>query len=919
MMNYFNHFFKRGDGMRKTRGSCFRGNIFGLFAVLFAVSAGMLQAAPFVHQNSNRVNVNFNRGWLFNNTDNINFSTVGYSDASWTQVCLPQQNITVKHMYFNGGTVGSGAGAEFCFTSWYRKHYTPPTTYTGRRFILEFEGVSIIANVYVNGTLVGSHSGGYTPFTVDITGQIVTGQDNVIAVQVNSNRQTGVPPEGGGMDFCVFGGIVRNVHLIVADPLHVEWNWLTIPNAASQTSTPNGIVTSHVRVANHFTASKTCTATTSIVDNTGDVVATGSGSATIASGGYAVITYATTAAVSNFWTPDNPYLYTVYTQVQNGATYVDEYQDRTGFRTVYVVPSVASTGVYINGTRIKVLGLNRHETFPYFGRAAAKRLQRKDADILKYELGCNLVRCSHYTQAPDFIKRCDEIGLMLIQEVPGWSYIGGGSPNTAGTWQGLLMKGLKDMIYRDRNRPSVISFGVRVNESADNDALYGPMNDTARAIDPTRPTHGVRRSNGTVASFLEDIWTRNFADPTSTGPFPWMTTESVGHTITPQVHSWDNDVTQFGQINAHVSEQTTAQNNNYSVGKLGWCAFDYCSQHGNATTNELLATVDVTRRSQTAPYVSMHGVASLTRILKLAGYFFQAQRNPATCGYMVFIANDWRNGSPTTVTVFSNCPTVELFNNGTSLGTRTQGTGFHGALTWTGVTFGTGGTLRAVGTYTGGQVTYQVTTPGTPAAIVLTPDTNVIYDGGDMTRIVVSLVDASGRAVRSRGDSITMSASGAGDFVGEARSALEGGQMAFYVKTRNGVTGTITAQASVIGGSGISAGTTNITVIADPSSPDPSPIVNVVNTPVLTGVIGDPSSPLVLSANVQKTYMTRVWGNRVIVPYGISRICVYDIAGKLLYRHGVQGAKSIDLGKAVGASNTVYIVKFESERTIAAQ
>ena len=869
-----------------------------LLPAVFLMIATAADAAPFVHQSSNRVTLNFNRSWLFNNTDNASFSGTSYNDASWTKVTLPQQNKTIRHAYFNGGTIGTAAGAEWAFVSWYRKHYTPPVDYNGRRFLLEFEAVATVATVYVNGTLVGTHQGAYSPFTIDITSRIITGQDNCIAVQVNATRQTEVPPEGGSIDYCLFGGIVRNVHLIVCDPLHVAWNWVSIPNCTTPSCTPNGIVTSHVRVDNNATTSKTTTAITSIVDNTGNVVATGTGNATVPAGGSAIITYATTSAVTHFWNPDDPYLYSVYTQLQDGGAYVDELTDTTGFRTVF---ASKTTGMcYINGQMIVMRGLNRHESFPYFGRAAATRIQRKDADILKYDLGCNCVRCSHYTQAPDFIKRCDQIGLMLLQEVPGWAYIGGGAPNTPGTWQGYLMQDLKDMMYRDRNRPSIISFGVRVNESADNDALYQVMNDTARAIDPSRPTHGVRRGgNSSVASFLEDIYTRNFGtDPVATDPKPEFITETVGHTITPQIHAWDADVTQLAtgsQLQAHITQQEGSYANAYIMGKLGWCGFDYNSPHNNATANETDSTVDVLHRSLTAPYVSFHGVANLFRIPKLAGYFFQSQRNPVTCGYMVYIANDRTASSPTTVMVFSNCPTVELFRNGVSLGSKSGSVGPdlpHPVFEWTNVA--AGGTLRAIGS--AGGVFHQVSPPGAPVKIVLTPDDTVLNEGGDMTRIVLSLVDSSGRFIRSRGDSITMLATGAGDFIGEARSALEGGQFAFYVKTRENVTGTITCQASVVGASGITAGTAAIQVVTASTS----------------ATLFEP--PQWSSGNLQKIVVTQVRGTRYVVPKGFgvgSVVSLYDLAGKLLYRKVIGNVASIDFGKAISATNAAYIIKLE--------
>jgi beta-galactosidase len=869
--------------------------------VICLIATAFAAAATYAPQNSNRVTLNFNRGWLFSNTDNASFSGgTGFSDATWTKVCLPQQNITIKHAYFNGGTIYTAVGAEYAFTSWYRKHYTPPASYSGRKFLLEFEGVATVATIYVNGTQVGIHQGAYTPFTLDITSRITVGQDNVIAVQVNSARQTGVPPEGGNIDYCVFGGIVRNVHLIVCDPLHVQWNWVSIPNCTTPTCTPNGIVTSHVSVVNNAATSKSVTATTSIVDKTGSVVATGTGTAAIAAGATSVITYPTSSAVTHFWSPDDPYLYTVYTQIQDGSTYVDEFIDTTGFRTI--LASKTTGRCYVNGVMTIMRGLNHHESFPFMGRAASTRLERKDAEILKYDLGCNFVRCSHYPQAPDFIKRCDQLGIFLLEEIPGWSYIGGGDLNTPTSWQGLLLQDLKDMIYRDRNRPSVLTFGVRVNESVDNDALYGPMNDTARAIDPTRPTSGVRRGgNTTVASFLEDIYTRNFgSDPVATDPKPTFITETVGHTITPQIHAWDSDVTQLasaGQLQNHIDEQQASYSNAYEMGKLGWCAFDYNSPHLNATTNETDATVDLLHRSLTPPYESFHGVANIFRIPKFAGMFFQSQRNPATCGYMVYIANDRTPASPSMVLVLSNCPTVELFRDGVSLGSKSGTIGPnlpHPVFQWTGVA--AGGTLKAIGS--AGGVSYQVSPPSAPTKIVLTPDTTVLYDGGDMTRIIVSLVDSSGRYIRSRGDSISMSASGAGDFIGEAKSALEGGQFAFYVKTRDGVMGAITCQASVMGNTAITAGTATITVVAANTAIDQS------------GAIGSSPSQVFSEKNYSRTFL----GSRFVLPAWAQKnahVSVYDLNGRFLFTTASKNG-AIDLGKAVTAQG-IHVVKIAAE------
>ncbi len=850
--------------------------------------ASVGSAATYTPQASNRVNINLDTGWLFIASDNASYSSPATSDASFSKVCLPHANVITKHMYQSPDA--------FRIVSWYRRHFTPPSSYSGRRFLLEFQAVASVAAVYVNGAQVDAngpaaglaHQGAYTPFTIDITANVTPGQDNVIAVQVDSKQHLEIPPEGNtGMDFMVYGGIVRHVNLIVADPLHVDWVFVSTQNP-SQAAPNNPTVSAKTLVVNNSASQKSCTVITSIVDAGNNVAATASSTATVPANGSVTVSQTTSAVSnSNLWSVDRPYLYTVYTQVQDGSTYVDEYSTRTGIRSLTV--SKTDGKCYLNGQAIKLRGLNRHETFPYIGRAAAKRLQRKDADILKYDLGCNMIRTSHYIQAPDFLDRCDEVGMLVLEEIPGWNYLGNAS------WKALEMQNLVDMVVRDRNHPCILTWGCRVNESVD-DTWYQSTNDSARFYDPTRLTCGVRNGNGEAAAyFYEDIWTRNFTDPNSNPTHvPFITTEFGGHTILPQTHSWDSDSFQVNQILNGSNGHALGQNESYATsvwaGLLGWCAFDYNSPHPNATSNE------VGRGNM--GYVSPHGVASIFRLSKCAGYFYQSQRDPSLYGPMVHICNYWTSTSPTSILVVSNCDQVELYQDGALISKKsgTLSTSLpHPCFQWTGVSFKSG-VLKAIGYVNNAAAAMDsVKTPGSPTGLTIVPDTNVIYEGGDMTRVVVSMIDAFGQVLHLRADSVTLSASGAGDFIGEAKTALEGGQMAFYVKTRASQTGTITCQAS---SAGLSASAT-ITVIKDPG-----------------GGTGIPSGRVTQAgaAASAKTWRCVFAGGRFTLPSwaGTSAlISIYDISGKLLYRN-MAASRSIDFAK-FGLAEKVHIVKIAIE------
>lgn len=148
--------------------------------------------------------------------------------------------------------------------------------------------------------------------------------------------------------------------------------------------------------------------------------------------------------------------------------------------------SVSGRRFLLNGRKVKLRGLNRHQSYPYVGLCDAGTMQKNDADILKYELGVNAVRTSHYPQSHYFLERCDEIGLLVFTEMPGWQHIGDE------VWKEQAVENVGEMVTQYRNHTSIILWGVRINESADDDAFYTKTNALAHELDPTRPTGGVR-------------------------------------------------------------------------------------------------------------------------------------------------------------------------------------------------------------------------------------------------------------------------------------------------------------------------------------------------------------------------------------------------------------------------------------------
>ena len=713
------------------------------------------EAAP----GSDRITRSFNTDWLFSPNGRIAGQSVSLDDSKFKKVCLPHSCKIAPHNHVDT--------ASLAFVSWYRKHFSLPAKYSGRRCIIEFGAVSKTAEVFVNGQRVGGHKGAYTPFSFDITDFLTFGSDNLLAVKVDSRQKRDIAPEGKYVDYLIFGGIVRTVTLRLVNPFHLEWIYARVDTANSH------CVKLEARVNNQTGEQRHGVVTVRIADSAGNTVARATAAIVVVAHGdreCAFVLGPLTAC--RFWHPDSPYLYTIYTCLSGGEGETDQLAMRFGIRTLSF--SKSDGAFRINGRPLKLRGLNRHETFPFIGRAASDRLQAKDADIIKYDFGCNIVRCSHYPQSPAFLDRCDEIGLLVLEEMSGWVYV-----STDTLWQATALENLKEMLLRDRNHPSIISFGVRINESADFHAFYTKTNRLARALDPSRPTHGVRvLGRGSKQEFLEDVWVYNYAVPAATPPvMPWITGEHVGHLAT--AHSWDEQQRLVDQMLAHAAVLDSAEANPKIAGLLGWCAFDYNSAY------ERYADASI----------CYHGVADIFRLPKAAAWFYRSQADPAVYGPMVYIARDWVAGFKSNdVWVASNCDSVELFVNGKSRGRRGPDAFTHlkrPLFKWNKVSFKPG-ELTATG-YIGGRgvATALRKTPGAAVRLAIVPDDTLLRTGGDMTRVVVSALDASGQPVPKASNIVSIAVEGNADFFGESPITLENGKTAFFIQTQSGEPGIV--------------------------------------------------------------------------------------------------------------------------------
>ena len=827
--------------------------------------AAAYAAAP----QSPRVVLNFNTDWLYAPADVVNGQVVSADESGFSLVCLPHAN---KPLALHRGIDIQ----SFRFVSWYRRHFTLPREYSGRRVAVAFEGVATVARVYVNGVLTGEHQGAYTPFSLDITEQVnFGGADNVIAVRVDAQRHNDIPPEGNLIDYLVFGGIVRDVRLVITAPVAVDWTFVTTPTISADRAD----VRIETRIVNTGAVAKVCTLQTVLFDKGSQPAGSVASTLQIPAGSADTIRQTVPLASPHLWHPDDPYLYSVQSTITAESGTLDSVSTRTGLR--WFAFDKQSGAFSIDGVPFKLRGLDRHEMFPWIGRAAPNRLQARDADILKYELGCNIVRCSHYPQDPAFLDRCDEIGLCAIEEVPGWQYIGDAA------WQAKVVANVEAMVVRDRNHPCIVSWGVRINESADNHALYTTTNGIAHTLDPSRPTHGVR--NLSKSEFLEDLYTYNDFSGSITDPLvlPWLVTEFAGHTF--PTHSWDPEARLRAHMRLHASIQNGSYGNGRVAGALGWCAFDYNTTSDFGEQN-----------------VCYHGVADIFRIRKFAGWFYASQRDPARYGPVVYIANYWRASDGDTVFIASNCDSVELSVNGVSRGMKKPGlyTNLpHPLFFYPGIPF-TAGVIEATGYISGKPVARHTRrTPGTANRIALeATDSLLSADGGDMTEVVASVLDTNGQIVPGATNRITFALSGPGALYGENPISAEDGKSAFFIQSKLRRTGTITVTASA---TGLQPATVTVKTVSMADD------VVAGGTAVIPSMCASRSAhPLRFEAFVRP-------GAVLNIPGSLGRqgvISIYDLAGRLVAQRKGKLPQRLDLARMFRVPVGVFIARVKTDR-----
>ena len=728
-----------------------------------------------------------NRGWRYKAAKVEGAETPGFDDAGFERIVIPHTNVRLPWHNFDD--------REYEFVSTYRRRFRYPAGAEGKRVFVDFEGVMTASTVWINGHALGEYKGGYTPFSFEVTPYLRKDAENVLVVQVDSTERNDIPPFGHEIDYMTFGGLYREVSLRVVPEIFLDNIFAKSKDVL--TGSPSLDVDCFIAGATKGKLSLEIELrdgeqvigharqplTLSSIADPDSALDPATNGAVYLSTETARDPARHTVSLTKLngverWELDKPKLYTVHVRLQRDGETVDEDTRRIGFREAMFTDH----GFSLNGKIIKLRGLDRHQTFPFVGQAMPARVQRQDAKILRHNLHCNIVRTSHYPQSRHFLDCCDEIGLLVLEEIPGWQHIG---PEP---WKQIAIDNVGRMIRRDWNHPSIILWGVRINESHDDHSFYTRTNALAHALDSTRQTGGIR--NFEKSELLEDVFTINdFGFPLRAPNHPlYLNTEFVGHTY--PVKTTDDDERQREHTLRHARIHDQLASNPQYAGGIGWCAFDY-NTHANFGAGDRIC---------------YHGVTDIFREPKAAAGFYKSQCDPAE-EIVLEPAFHWAKGDEAVgfrrAVVCSNCDHLKFYMRERSIESnpwvpvaeldpdRTEFAHLRYPpfqlemraldtkkldIAW--------GDLRIDGYINGKQViSRSLSGNGIDSRFELLPDDReLVADGADSTRVVLRVTDEFGNVHPSANDPIVFMIDGPGELIGDNPFALVGGTGAVWVR-----------------------------------------------------------------------------------------------------------------------------------------
>lgn len=660
-------------------------------------------------ENTPRITAPLSDAWKFNLGDVVGAEAVAFDDAAWEAVSLPH--------CFKPAAGQDGPGTPYYRgIGWYRKHVEAPATLAGKRLYLQFDGANIITDVWLNGTSVGKHEGGYATFRFDVTDAMKIGQDNLLAVKVNNaegattqhvlvpNSPTAnIPPLTA--DFTFYGGLYRPVHLVAAAPLSISLLDYASPGVYVQqtnVSAASADLKVTVKLSNQTAAAVAADVKLTIADATGAVVQTLSGTANVPATGTADAVIDGKLENPHLWNGlADPYLYSVRAELSQGGVVTDAVTQPLGVRSLALDPN---TGFKLNGQYLDLHGVNKHQDHRDKGWAIADSDTDADFEVIK-EIGATAVRLAHYQHAQHTYDVADREGYVVWAEMPLVNRINDTPEFAANAEQQLI-----ELIRQNYNHPSIAfwSYGneALLRTGPDPNALLAHLAGVVAAEDPTRlpayaaaggsddaPANWHATANafnkyfgwygGKVADFAGWADSTHQKHPTEAfGVSEYGAGAAITqHGLNPAAKDTGGDQTNTQhteEYQAYYHEGTWAamKARPFLWGKFIWALFDFASD---------------TRSEGDTPGLNDKGLVTFDRQTKKDAFFFY-KANWSTAPFVHITSRRYAGlaAAGTTIRVYSNQPAVTLTLNGTSLGEKTS---TDHIFTWTGVTWATGPNL----------------------------------------------------------------------------------------------------------------------------------------------------------------------------------------------------------------------------------
>lgn len=730
-------------------------------------------------------------GWRFVRGDVPGAEQPRFDDRAWEHVGLPH---TARVEALVTGAPGSPT-YQWQGVCWYRRTLRLGDEAAGKKVFLKFEAAMNVADVFLDGQPVARHLGGFLPFVIDLTGRVTPGRDAVLAVRLDNrdNPVTGPKPLHL-LDFNTYGGLYRYVHLVVKDPLHVTdpiladrpasgGVFVTYPRVSGRAATVR--VQTHVR--NDHPGPRTFQVRTTLIGTDGRQVA-GQSSApvTLRAGMETEVVQQVEVAAPRLWSPGAPHLHTLRTEIVSGDGVVDSEETKIGIRRI----EISRDGFRVNGEKMFLRGTNQHQEHPYLGYAVPRAAQHRDARRIK-EAGFDYVRLSHYPHAPAFMDACDELGLVVMNSIPGWQYFG---PDPA--FAELQYRNCRDLVRRDRNHPCVVMWEVSLNETAMPPEFIARTHAIAHQEYPGDQCY----TCGWMPGYDVFIRARQHGGCGSAPQHPCVVSE---------YGDWEYYAMTAGLNQEAWRGLTPAESNSRQLRWQGERALlqqaaNFQEAHddnrGSAALGDGLWVMDDYNRGY-SPDIESSGCMDIFRLPKYAYWFFRSQRPArerlpnAALGPMAFIASEWTPSSSTDVRVFSNCDEVELRLNGARVDRRRpDGDRASTHLAHPPFTFRLGrftpGTLEAVGYVAGRQAArHRVRTPGPVERMQLSVDLSgrpAARDGRDVLFCHAALQDAAGTTVAAAWENVAFGATGGVSLAGANPFSTDAGIASVLAQTEPG-------------------------------------------------------------------------------------------------------------------------------------